>query len=447
MVTLRIMKDVKMNKSKELVVWESPNGIKLPGNFQVSVKDLSDKNNQLSVSEINKIVKSFTNEDFDMAAEYIWVRTINRLRKRILSFGVEFVQEMLGVTNNSYILNLPAIEVINLAADLGFINGTGKMKLTQINEVIDHFTSEDTDEEMDSIEAQRTIKACFQYILCYSDEESGLPFIEFRDDLKSCLILESSSYIELLKSSPYFYVRTIIRTLLNLMKITKGVEQEFVFSNMRVIIPCVWNILLSDDKWPIGTAYAEAVNNGIKPQVQLLKEILLSVKGFDYVPENLRSATYIDIGKRIIGTHFSANNFYNEESVIKQLYNMGSIIPMPALGTCLTALLLCRLGNRYGRSYDAQSYITIILGKISKKMWTYYFDKVFPGEEAILYKLAAGSENVCENLNKLVDKYNLNELEVNHPLVYNLINSAFHKKRSDIMENAHKLIATMRGNI
>lgn len=88
--------------------------------------------------------------------------------------------------------------------------------------------------------------------------------------------------------------------------------------------------MLSDDKYPIGFAYAEVVNDGNEKVSSVLKSLLLKVKGFDYVPENLRSNTFINAAKNVISVHYSTNNFYNEPASIRNLASLGTIIPTPA---------------------------------------------------------------------------------------------------------------------
>ncbi|MBQ9989696.1 MAG: hypothetical protein IJP31_01950 [Lachnospiraceae bacterium] len=62
-----------------------------------------------------------------MASEFVWERAIHILRDRVLSLGLEFVGEMVGLNDLNYIRELPVSGVINLASELGFINSAAKI--------------------------------------------------------------------------------------------------------------------------------------------------------------------------------------------------------------------------------------------------------------------------------------------------------------------------------
>ena len=137
---------------------------------------------------------------------------------------------------------------------------------------------------------------------------------------------------------------------------------------------------------------------------------MLKVKGFDYVPENLRSNTYIIAAKDLLSAHQGMNNFYNEPSKAKYLAQMGNSIPAPAFGNCMTAVLACKLGNSYGISWDAQTYLDEILQTVSKDRWSYYLSSVLPYDRVILYKLCV--DITADRWIELVEKYSLEKIDI-----------------------------------
>lgn len=431
--------------SSQIVLWNSPNGADLPANVS-DVLDITGYINMLSQKEIAKIRLAFTSQLYDMAVEYTWVRTINILREKVLSFGREFVLEMLGRTDeglgeqNDF---LSEVDIINLSADLGLINKTAKMLFLQSSELIRHFLSRDTEEELDVTQAQSCIKNCIKYVLAMTDDQHQISFTNFRDILKRELLTEQNDVYRTLLTSPYFYKRTTVRTLLNLSKTQKGAELEIVFANMVTIIPTIWNDLLSDDRYPVGFAYAEATNEGNSQLVKALKSVLLRTKGFDYVPESLRSNTFIEAANLLLSTHFAMNNFYNEPSAAKNLQSLGSSIPVPALGKCLTATLACKLGNVYGVSWNAQGYLDQILDSITPDRWEYYFNQVLPVDEVIIYKLEYDND-IINRWRDVIIKYNLHELNIKDHTVGRLIQASFKAQTGIVKERAKELHSKIR---
>jgi hypothetical protein len=389
MVTRTLRRLAEMNN--EMALWDSPNGIQIPAS--AGLVDIITFNKCLGPSEVSKVTKAYKGELFDMAAEYVWARTMNVLRGRVLQLGEEFVLEMLGKENmDTY--DITEVDVINLASDLGFINKKAKLDFMHNVDIIHYYTSrqaKDDNEEMHMIDSAKIIKNSFQYVLGLEETDFNFSFNDFRKKLMLESLSDGTSLFQTLLDSPYFYKRTTVNTLLNLSRKTEGGELDHVLSNMTVIIPGIWESLLSDDRWPIGTAYAEEVNKGNKKLVGALKTVLMKVQGFDYVPENLRSNTFLEYAKKLIEAHQSFDNFYKEPSAAKALASLGTI-PTPAIGVCVSAALSSKLGNYYGIAYDAQPHVDRILSRISAERWEYYFNKVLPGDERILLKIINGGE-------------------------------------------------------
>lgn len=430
-----------INMNNSLVLWDSPNGIVIPPDIS-EIKDMSQYVVALNGAEVKKIRVAFQIQAYDMGVEYAWKRTISILRDKILSFGQDFVLEMLGRPSQDIETSdfLNDTEIISLAFELGFINKTARMKFLQHHEMIQHYSSKyarDNEEEMEITTAQACIKDCIKYVLGLSDEEFQFSFSNFREQLKQSFIKDNDELLTSLLTSPYFYKRTTIRTLLNLVKSAKGGELDNVLANMNTIIPSIWPDLLSEDRYPIGVAYAESVNEGRTNQVKAFKSLLLKVKGFDYVPENLRSNTFIKAAEELLRVHHEYDNFYNEPKPAKVLLSLGTTIPGPAIGKCLTSVLVCKLGNSYGRSLAAQKYLDEILSGISKDRWSYYLNNVLPGDREILYKLLGGSpvDRWCE----VTKEYNLDLIDCTNTLVTKILAAGRVGNKQNVIKHASKM--------
>lgn len=423
--------------SNDLVLWESPSGITI--SKSASVPQAMEHNIQLSTREVKQIEESYSKTFYDMSSEYIWLRAMNLLREKVLSLGIDFVLEMLGRTDRSVAEKLPEFDVINLASELGFINALGKLKLLQANELIQYHSSRNADEEMDKSSADTIIITCVKYILGQNNSNLKFEYNNFRDSLKLKVINENDAIYSMLINSPYFYRRTTVRTLLNLIKQTEGAERQNIFANIQIIIPGIWDTLLSDDKYPIGFAYAEAVNAGNEKVSSVLKSLLLKVKGFDYVPENLRSTTFINAAKNLISVHYSINNFYNEPIATKNLAFLGTTIPTPALGACITAVLLVKLGNCYGIAWDAQSNADDILKGMFDEKWKYYFDNVLIGDEIILMELMTNYNDIKDRWCSFVESYELKNIEFDNLLIKRLISTSLAHDYAGIIYSCKKM--------
>jgi len=218
--------------------------------------------------------------------------------------------------------------------------------------------------------------------------EVARKFVDFRNALEGETLSESDHRVEMLKSSPYFFYKLTVSVLLNAARKNVGASLEHTLANINVLIPAMWKVLRDAERWQVGHCYAEAYSDGKTTVVGGLKSALLKVRGFDYVPENLRSDTFVKAAEAIILAHEGLNNFYNEPAPVKHLQRLGTTIPTPAVPACMTALLSVVLGNKYGVSWSAQSEATDILKRVTSDRWQYYLNNVLSSDVRVLRKLA-----------------------------------------------------------
>ena len=396
-------------------LWQSNTGIELPKVANLDV--ILSYNYQLKQRELSVVVANYNAGFFETASESIWNRSIAILRNRVLALGLQFVSEMVGIDNLNYIQNLPAFEVINLAMELGFINATGKMRLTHANEIVQHYLDRDVEDEMPQNESDSVIRPCIQYILGYEDSNIQIEYNDFRTSLTMENFSDNTLKLESLNASPYFYKKTTIRTLVNLLSSTEGAEFETVEANFVLIIKTIWNSLTSDDKYFLGLTFSKHKNDGNAKLISSFTKAFMSVGGFDYVPENLRSLSFIEAAKKLKSTHYAMNNFYNEPNAVNMLNKMGTKIPKPAIKECISATLMVLLGNAYGRSFDAVTPATNILQKLSQSDWVYYIEQCLIYDEEVLQKISAGDVrterwcNIAKDFNLLSLEYSNSKIQ------------------------------------
>ena len=418
--------DIIIAKNNTPVLWTASNGVPLPKSAELE-KVLS-YNLQLKDRDIIVIINNCANGNYEMASEYVWERAVRLLRDRVFSLGIEFVGEMIGLSDDAYIRELPSFEVINLAAELGFINSTGKMRLSQANEIVQHYRDLQIEDEMPKNEAETVIRACIQYVLSIETTGASMEFGNFRDSLKHELFEKQPERLVLLEGSPYFYKRTTVRALINLLATTDGAEYETVALNFCKIIEMVWDDLSSDDKYFVGTTYSQYVSAGKEKLILTFKSALQRVHGFDYVPENLRSISFVQAAKNIKRVHHEINNFYNEPEAVRKLEILGTTIPRPALKEAISACIVVFLGNTYGTSAGAIPYVDKVFEKVNKDAWGYYINGCLAFDEDVMFKISCGdrrTERWCE----FVKKYNLNQIEIRDKYIKELI---FNSNEGDV---------------
>jgi hypothetical protein len=343
----------------------------------------------LKKQDREKIIKALQSENLDIAAEFVWNRALVFLKTELFKLGAAFLGELLSRTDiadsDDPTNALSNYEAINLAADLGMISKTAAIRLRQSTELLGHFSHPDTTEDIERSESMLVLSNCIKFVLRLDTLSVPLKFAEFRNSLVSHVLDENT--LALFGGSPYFAVRTILRSLLADIKRVVGVQLETALANLNLMLPIVWNKVSDDDRFYVGVSYAELVSDGKKTSSIGIKAALLKVHGFDFVPENLRSETYKKAANNIFKAHDEPNNFYNEPAAVESLVRLGTMIPSPAFPICATAVLCVYLGNEYGISYNAMPNVENILQHFTPERWISYLSHSLEFERRILTKL------------------------------------------------------------
>ena len=205
----------------------------------------------------------------------------------------------------------------------------------------------------------------------------------------------------------------------------------------------MWKSFRDTERWQVGHTYAEVYADGKVSSVSALKSALMKVRGFDYVPENLRSDTFVKAAEAILNAHDGMNNFYNEFSPANSMAKLGTTIPTPALPACMTALLSVKLGNSYGVSWNAAPVVSKMLKKISDDRWQYYLNQALPGDTRILNKLIYSGPQ--SRWFELVKDYELSKLQIKNKAISKLIGASVKKKTNLIETAVRQLLAEFYG--
>lgn len=371
----------------------------------------------LSENQKNQIIGAFNAKAYDMAAEYVWRKTITKLREAILNLGNDFIMELLQRSDSDDNLQIDSLltdyNTINLAEQLGMISCEGALDLRQSLETLQFYFSSEASKEgcyLGKLKVLNIVLACVKNILSKPNMQVALEFTQLRDKLLKEDIKEDDIEISQLKLSSLFFLRTVCTVLSSAIKTKQGAVLEHSVNNFKLIIPLIWNKLTDDDKWKIGFLYRDVVSDGNTKAANGVKIALLKNGGFDFVPENLRSQTFIKAAHNLIDKHFEYDNYYKEPRAIKELANLGTVIPEPALMQCMKAYILVYIGNFYGRSISAVDIAEKQLTLISTEQWIQFFDRMLPYDQDLLGALYSTSLKPIRNFYELLRTLGMNKL-------------------------------------
>ncbi len=401
----------------------------------------------LSKRDMKAIVNAFENENYEMAATFIWTKAASVLKRQISTLGMEFVGEMLGrqdLNEDSDPSLLSDQDALSLAEDLRIISSTQGLRLSHALGLVRHFTKlgeqDGEQEEMDAYEAVSLLKYCVQAILSQPNFDGAQQFAEFRKSLSTKTL--RAEECTLLSESPYFFLRTTLSVLLALIKTGKSATLEHAVGNLIVVLPVIWPKLRQTEKWQVGQAYAEVNSEGNRTSSAGLKTALLKVHGFDFVPESLRSNTFTEAAARVLSAHQGYNNYFNEAAPMRILAGLGTAIPKPAFAKCMEATLAVCLGNSWGHSWASAEVAATLLDSLREEQWEYYLNECLPRDRTVLDKLARDDSPIkrwCE----LSQRHDFPTMSISNKKVKRLI---FHSEKNDF-EGVKKVAHSIRVSI
>lgn len=439
--------------AQNLVLWQSLSAPVVPDNVS-DPSVITSRAVQLRDREKRQIISNMEDENYELVTSFIWLRSMSLLKKQLASLGAAFIGELLQRPDIDEFSDVSTAvsdtEAISLARDLGVITAAQTMRLMQSQTTIAHFAGsndelgDDDHEIMTREEAISCLRVTVQSVLGQEGLTTASDFRVFRDKLSTVTLTPTSPDVEKLGSSPYFFTKTAIGILIALLKTSKGAELEHASRNALAIIPTYWDNLKKPERWQVGQAYAEEFSEGHQPAVKALQAVLLAVKGFDYVPENLRSSTFIKVANSVIQAHQALNNFYNEPAPMRELESLGSSIPSPALASCMTAILCVKLGNPYGTSHLAQASADKLIKTISEDRWIYYIDGRLEQDRLILSKLT--SEAPLQRWMSLIRGLKLDPTEVDTARCRRLIEHTIAGDAKKVREIASKMYSDSLGH-
>lgn len=416
-----------------------------PGQYPAIINDIKG----LSPNDQKQLQMAYSAQLFDMASVFLWSKTIMMLKYQLGQMGMSFISELLDrpeIDANSNYQDISDEDALRVAEDLGLISSSGAFRLRRAGEIVKHFSSPDINKEsyaddndlsIQPEEALMILRSCVQYVLYKKNVEISLNFKTFRDALLGEPMSRDDDSLQKLATEQYFYKRTGLRVVLGLIRSTNGAQLENVLANANIVIPYLWDDFARQERYQVGRNYAELLEKGRNKAASGLKQVLLKVKGFDYVPEDIRSNAFSKAADSILDAHFGMNNFYTEPVPVANLYKMGTVIPITVFGKCLTAILCVKLGNSYGVSFDAQETASKILRNVTPERWKYYFQECFAYDDRVLYKLQQSS--IIKKWYELALTYQFKDQieQITNQDVKRLLDATV--KRGDVAKYAEKL--------
>ena len=433
----------------DIQLWQAPtHEVQNFKEITEAIQKIDDSN--LTDGQKRQIANAFNAEAYDMATEYAWKKSMVKLKETLGGLGADFIGDMLDrkdIDEFSVLENvLSDSDAIKIAEQIGVLNPEGAMLLRHAKEQLTYYFSSEATQKgqfLDMPHALSIISDCVKHVLSFRIVSTDIPFMKFKRLLLENDIKKGDEIFSKIEVAPLFYLRTICSILLSAIRKESGAHLEHAAANLNTIIESIWKRIAEEDRWNIGNTYKDMVANGNEKAANGVKMALTKVRGFDYVPETVRSDTFNDYAQKLLDVHYDFNNFYNEPSAAKALASLGSIIPKEAFAKCIRAYLCVLMGNYYGVSNAAMPIVEGELSKIAKERWHFYFSQMIMSDEDVLYHFQTDCQ--IDRLRTFLCRYGLTDLTdipyPNNKLYESILNSDFGRAK----RIAQKLNNILRG--
>lgn len=288
-----------MSKTNEIMLWNEPVASLVPANLS-QPSEIAGFAQQLTTREKSQVITAYQNGSYEMATTFVWGRAMASLKRELGTLGITFLAELLGrsdiAEDDSVLDAITEKEAIQLAEELGIVSRTEAIRLRHSQELVSHFAQRDPseyDDPMEVTDAVSVLLSCVKSVLAKPSIQVARRFAEFRQELETETFASTDSRCDALVGSPYFFRRLAIAVLLSGIRSHTGAKLEHCLSNLNLFLPLLWPTTREPQRWQVGSTYAQVYADGLQTQTTGLKQALLKVRGFDYVPENLRSQTFV----------------------------------------------------------------------------------------------------------------------------------------------------------
>ena len=112
--------------------------------------------------------------------------------------------------------------------------------------------------------------------------------------------------------------------------------------------------------------YATFAANADIPKRDAAREFLVAVNGLTYLPPDTLALELHEKIQNLFNAHLGMNNFYNEVPHAKILATYipeTGVIPDAVRSPYVKTLVMCRIGNGYGLSWDARPYYDRLIAR------------------------------------------------------------------------------------
>lgn len=314
---------------------------------------------------------------FDAALNYLWNETVSNIRNKVARFDLEYFYDSVvtdpkrraSLKGEDDLKKIEEWELIRGCLLTGIISEIGYKHLDYIRDMRNYASAAHPNHNrLSGLQLVTWLETCIREVL--SKEPEG-PVIEVRRLLVS-LREETLTRDDIppiassLASLPDDLALSLLRTAFGMYTDTK--TSTNTRANISFISPALWSSCGEEARHEIGLKHAVFSANGEVARKRLASDFLQRVEGLSYLPTDTLAVEVKAVLDGLGSAHNGYNNFHNEPAFARALraYVPGTGIVPPSVENQYTkTLVMCKIGNGYGVSQQAEPIYDELIARFS----------------------------------------------------------------------------------
>lgn len=315
---------------------------------------------------------------FDAALNFMWDETVSNLRSKVARLDLEYFFSSVVTDPNRRarfsaaddLTKLDDWELIRGCHLTGVLSDIGFQHLDYIRNMRNWASAAHPNQnELTGLQLVSWLETCIREVI--AREPSG-PAIEIRrllnnirtETLTANDVAPISSSIELL---PPDLATSLLRTIFGMY--TDPLMSATAKNNIKLIARYVWDMAPEASRHDLGLRYSTFAANADIPRRDAAREFLVIVNGLSYLPPDTLALELDEKIQNLFTAHIGWYNFYNEVAHAKILaayIPSTGVVPDAVRTSYVKTIIMCRIGNGYGVSRDAQPYYDQLIDKFQE---------------------------------------------------------------------------------
>ena len=141
-----------------------------------------------------------------------------------------------------------------------------------------------------------------------------------------------------------------------------------VRDNLRMVANSVWEVVSDDARREAGLKQATLTVNGEVKRASLAREFIEIVEGQEFLTESTLATELSTALDSLMTAHQGWHNFHTEPGparLLNRLVPQSGSVPRAVMEKYVKTVLMCRIGNGYGVSWEAEPHYDELLARFN----------------------------------------------------------------------------------